>query len=146
MIPRRISKAASITSANTLLPRITIPITVLYFETNYRCTRVEWSRRWMHLISFSVPSNKNPVLDVQVTSRPALTLPSRNRPKKPAPIPRPYDKLPQQHAPNTRAPGYKGPLTKISRPNRPNRPPFRRESTSHDDYTETSPNNSTINR
>ncbi|XP_011267920.1 neurotrophin 1 isoform X1 [Camponotus floridanus] len=93
-----------------------------------------------------VSSNKNPVLDVQVTSRPTFTLPSRNRPKKPAPIPRPYDKLPQQHAPNTRAPGYKGPLTKIGRPNRPNRPPFRRESTSHDDYAETSHSNSTINR
>ncbi|KAL6429264.1 hypothetical protein ACFW04_008166 [Cataglyphis niger] len=92
-----------------------------------------------------VSSNKKPVLEVSVTSRPTFTIPNRNRSKKPASIPRPYDKLPQQHAPNTRAPGYKGPLTKI-RPNRPNRPPFRRESTSHEDYTESSRNSSSINR
>ncbi|XP_029672886.1 neurotrophin 1 isoform X2 [Formica exsecta] len=94
---------------------------------------------------FSVSSNKKPVLDVSVTSRPTFTIPNRNRPKKPSSIPRPYDKLPQQHAPNTRAPGYKGPLTKI-RTNRPNRPPFRRESTSHEDYMESSRNSSAINR
>ncbi|KAM0731327.1 Neurotrophin 1 [Formica fusca] len=92
-----------------------------------------------------VSSNKKPVLDVSVTSRPTFTISNRNRPKKPASIPRPYDKLPQQHAPNTRAPGYKGPLTKI-RTNRPNRPPFRRESTSHEDYMESSRNSSAINR
>ncbi|XP_012061227.1 PREDICTED: uncharacterized protein LOC105624479 [Atta cephalotes] len=89
-----------------------------------------------------VSSNKKSVLEVvNPTSRPSFTLPgSRTRPKKPSPIPRPYDKLPQQHAPNTRAPGYKGPLTKSSRPNRLNRPPYRRESTAHEDYTETSRN------
>ncbi|KAG5309005.1 SPZ protein, partial [Acromyrmex insinuator] len=93
-------------------------------------------------VSFSsVSSNKKPVLEVNPTSRPSFTLPgSRTRPKKPSPIPRPYDKLPQQHAPNTRAPGYKGPLTKSSRPNRLNRPPYRRESTVHEDYMETSRN------
>lgn len=98
-------------------------------------------------VSFpSASSNKKPVLEVSPTSRPSFTLSNRNRPKKPAPIPRPYDKLPQQHAPNTRAPGYKGPLsTKSSRPNRLNRPPFRRESTVHEDYTEAS-HNSTTNR
>ncbi|XP_018368714.1 PREDICTED: uncharacterized protein LOC108764824 isoform X1 [Trachymyrmex cornetzi] len=91
--------------------------------------------------SSHVSSNKNPVLEINPTSRPSFTLPgSRTRPKKPSPIPRPYDKLPQQHAPNTRAPGYKGPLTKSSRPNRHNRPPYRRESTVHEDYTETSRN------
>ncbi|EGI61959.1 Protein spaetzle [Acromyrmex echinatior] len=91
--------------------------------------------------SSHVSSNKKPVLEVNPTSRPSFTLPgSRTRPKKPSPIPRPYDKLPQQHAPNTRAPGYKGPLTKSSRPNRLNRPPYRRESTVHEDYMETSRN------
>ncbi|XP_036144210.1 neurotrophin 1-like isoform X2 [Monomorium pharaonis] len=94
-----------------------------------------------------VSSNKKPVLEISPTSRPSFTLPTRTRPKKPSPIPRPYDKLPQQHAPNTRAPGYKGPLiTKSSRPNRINRPPFRRESTSHEDYTETSRNITANNR
>lgn len=88
-------------------------------------------------------SNKKPVLEINPTSRPSFTIPNRNRHKKPAPIPRPYDKLPQQHAPNTRAPGYKGPLTKGTRPNRLNRPPFRRESTSHvENYTETPMNSS----
>ncbi|XP_077268926.1 neurotrophin 1 isoform X2 [Temnothorax americanus] len=86
-------------------------------------------------------SNKKPVLEISPTSRPSFTN-TRTRPKKPPSIPRPYDKLPQQHAPNTRAPGYKGPLTK-SRPTRLNRPPFRRESTAHEDYTETSRNNTT---
>ncbi|EZA52542.1 uncharacterized protein LOC105281847 isoform X1 [Ooceraea biroi] len=93
-----------------------------------------------------VSTNKKPVVEVS-PSRPSFTLPTRNRSKKPTPIPRPYDKLPQQHAPNTRAPGYKGPLTMGNRPNRLNRPPFRRESTSHvEDYTETSGNNSTNTR
>ncbi|KAH0951615.1 hypothetical protein HN011_009380 [Eciton burchellii] len=91
-------------------------------------------------------SNKKTVLDVS-PSRPSFILPNRNRPKKPAPIPRPYDKLPQQHAPNTRAPGYKGPLAMGNRPNRLNRPPFRREFTSHvEDYTEASGNKSINNR
>jgi len=94
-----------------------------------------------------VSSNKKPVLEISPTSRPSFTLSnSRTRPKKPAPIPRPYDKLPQQHAPNTRAPGYKGPVTKSSRPNRLNRPPFRRESTTHEDYIETSRNSTVNNR
>ncbi|KAL0099059.1 hypothetical protein PUN28_020245 [Cardiocondyla obscurior] len=95
--------------------------------------------------SIHASSNKKPVLEVSPTSsRPSFSLPNRNRPKKPAPIPRPYDKLPQQHAPNTRAPGYKGPLTKNGRPNRLSRPPFRRESTAHEDYADTS-RNSTAN-
>ncbi|XP_025156704.1 neurotrophin 1 isoform X1 [Harpegnathos saltator] len=93
-----------------------------------------------------VSSNKKQVLDVS-PSRPSFTLPGRTRTKKPSPVPRPYDKLPQQHAPNTRAPGYKGPLTKGSRPNRLSRPPFRRESTSHvEDYTEAAGNSSVKNR
>ncbi|XP_066594946.1 neurotrophin 1 [Prorops nasuta] len=94
-----------------------------------------------------VSSNKNPVLEVvSPTSRPPFGLPGRNRLKKPtinsSSIPRPFDKLPQQHAPNTRAPGYKGPLS--SRPGRPNRPPFRRESTSstEQESTESSSNTS----
>ncbi|XP_014477606.1 PREDICTED: uncharacterized protein LOC106746022 [Dinoponera quadriceps] len=93
-----------------------------------------------------VSSNKKPVLEVS-PSRPSFTLPGRTRTKKPSPVPRPYDKLPQQHAPNTRAPGYKGPLTKGSRPTRLSRPPFRRESTSHvEDYTEAPGNSSVKNR
>ncbi|XP_011171396.1 uncharacterized protein LOC105204067 isoform X2 [Solenopsis invicta] len=97
--------------------------------------------------SSHVSSNKKPsVLEINPTSRPSFSL-SRTRPKKPSPIPRPYDKLPQQHAPNTRAPGYKGPLiSKSSRPNRLSRPPFRRESTAHEDYTETSRNSTVNNR
>jgi len=100
-----------------------------------------------HAASYSSgSSNKKTVLDVS-PSRPSFILPNRNRPKKPAPIPRPYDKLPQQHAPNTRAPGYKGPLAMGNRPNRLNRPPFRREFTSHvEDYTEASGNKSINNR
>lgn len=99
-----------------------------------------------HVPFASVSSNKKPVLDVS-PSRPSFTLPNRNRPKKPASIPRPYDKLPQQHAPNTRAPGYKGPLAMGNRPNRLNRPPFRRESIAHiEDYMEASGNSSTSNR
>nr|XP_012228352.1 PREDICTED: uncharacterized protein LOC105675647 [Linepithema humile] len=91
-----------------------------------------------------VPSNKKPILDITPTTRPSFTLPTRTRLKKPASILRPFDKLPQQHAPNTRAPGYKGPLTKGNRPNRLSRPPFRRESTSHaEDFMETSANTST---
>ncbi|XP_017756095.1 PREDICTED: uncharacterized protein LOC108547896 [Eufriesea mexicana] len=88
-------------------------------------------------------SNKKPTLEAS-PSRPTFTLPVRPRPKKPSSTSsRPFDKLPQQHAPNTRAPGYTGPLTKGSRPSRPNRPPYRRESTSHvEDNAETA--NSTI--
>ncbi|XP_011629502.1 neurotrophin 1 isoform X2 [Pogonomyrmex barbatus] len=93
-----------------------------------------------------VSSNKKTVIEISPTSRPSFTLSNRTRPKKPASIPRPYDKLPQQHAPNTRAPGYKGPLTKSNRPNRLNRPPFRRESTSHEDFSETSRNSTSNNR
>lgn len=94
----------------------------------------------------SVASNgKKPGIET-APSRPStsFTLPVRTRQnKKPsATSSRPFDKLPQQHAPNTRAPGYTGPLLK-SRPNRapPSRPPYRRES--HiEDHTETV--NSTI--
>ncbi|XP_017892561.1 neurotrophin 1, partial [Ceratina calcarata] len=75
-------------------------------------------------------SNKKPTID-SAPSRPTFTLPVRPRPKKPSTSnSRPFDKLPQQHAPNTRAPGYTGPLLKGSRPTRNNRP-YRRESTSH---------------
>ncbi|XP_011696408.1 PREDICTED: uncharacterized protein LOC105455058 [Wasmannia auropunctata] len=112
------------------------PVNLLNHVTKYSPT--------LSFDSSHVSSNKKPVLEINPTSRPSFTL-SRPRPKKPAPIPRPYDKLPQQHAPNTRAPGYKGPLTKSSRPNRLTRPPFRRESTVHEDYTENS-RNSTVNR
>ncbi|KAK2580799.1 hypothetical protein KPH14_011533 [Odynerus spinipes] len=82
--------------------------------------------------NIALPSNKRPVIEVSSTSRPSFALPGRTRPKIPSSLHRPFDKLPQQHAPNTRAPGYTGPLTKghSSRPSRPNRPPFRRESTS----------------
>nr|XP_033335470.1 neurotrophin 1-like [Megalopta genalis] len=76
-------------------------------------------------------SNKKP-LEIQ-PSRTSVSLPVRPRPKKPSSSgSRPFDnKLPQQHAPNTRAPGYTGPLSKGPRPSRPSRPPFRRESTLH---------------
>ncbi|XP_012287933.1 neurotrophin 1 [Orussus abietinus] len=89
--------------------------------------------------------NKKPVLDATV-NRPTYSTSGRVRPKKPAPVPRPYDKLPQQHAPNTRAPGYTGgPLLKAPRPNRPNRP-YRRESTSHVEYHGTSRNSTLTDR
>ena len=72
-------------------------------------------------------SAKKPLADVAGSAnRPTFALPGRR--KKPSPPSRPFDKLPQQHAPNTRAPGYKGPIMKIKRPGRPSRP-FRREST-----------------
>ncbi|XP_076162937.1 neurotrophin 1 [Ptiloglossa arizonensis] len=92
-------------------------------------------------------SNKKPVAEA-TPSRPTFTLPMRPRPKKPSSVnTRPFDKLPQQHAPNTRAPGYTGPLLKGSRPVRPNRPPYRRESTSHvEEHTEASNNSSTGNK
>ncbi|XP_008547213.1 neurotrophin 1 isoform X1 [Microplitis demolitor] len=66
-------------------------------------------------------------LDASSSNHPSFVLP-RPRPKKPTTsATRPFDKLPQQHAPNTRAPGYKGPMKSSKRPGRPNRP-FRRES------------------
>ncbi|XP_015601905.1 uncharacterized protein LOC107270945 isoform X2 [Cephus cinctus] len=78
--------------------------------------------------------NKKPLFDLSVTSRPSFGIPGRVRPKKQPSLPsRPFDKLPQQHAPNTRAPGYMGPLLKVNRP-RPSGP-FRRESGSHLDYS-----------
>ncbi|XP_015126757.1 uncharacterized protein LOC107048206 [Diachasma alloeum] len=80
------------------------------------------------------------IADAGSSHRPSFTLPGRpNRPKKPnsSANARPYDKLPQQHAPNTRAPGYKGPVVKgMKRPGRPVRP-YRRDSTG--DEEETSP-------
>ncbi|XP_031841326.1 neurotrophin 1 [Nomia melanderi] len=93
-------------------------------------------------------SNKKPSIE-PTPSRPSITLPIRPRLKKPSPSSsRPFDnKLPQQHAPNTRAPGYTGPLLKGPRPNRPSRPPYRRESTSHaDEQTESLNNSSIVNR
>ncbi|XP_076686553.1 neurotrophin 1 isoform X2 [Andrena cerasifolii] len=92
-------------------------------------------------------SNKKPVVEA-TPSRPTFTLPIRPRPKKPSSSnSRPFDKLPQQHAPNTRAPGYTGPLLKGSRPTRPSRPPYRRESTSHaDEHADTANNSSVGNR
>lgn len=114
----------------------------------HHSTSLERSERpqLTRFFSVAVSSNKKPVLDIS-PSRPSFTLPGRTRTKKPSSVPRPYDKLPQQHAPNTRAPGYKGPLTKGNRPNRLSRPPFRRESTSHvEDYTETPSNSSIKNR
>ncbi|XP_076618905.1 neurotrophin 1 [Colletes latitarsis] len=92
-------------------------------------------------------SNKKPIVEA-TPSRPSFTLPVRTRSKKPSSSnSRPFDKLPQQHAPNTRAPGYTGPLLKGSRPGRPNRPPYRRESTTHvEENTETASNSSIGNR
>ncbi|XP_054002388.1 neurotrophin 1 [Hylaeus anthracinus] len=92
-------------------------------------------------------SNKKPTVDV-TPSRPTFTLPVRTRSKKPSSSnSRPFDKLPQQHAPNTRAPGYTGPLLKGSRPGRPSRPPYRRESSSHvEEQTEPATNSSIGNR
>ncbi|XP_053970288.1 neurotrophin 1 [Hylaeus volcanicus] len=92
-------------------------------------------------------SNKKPTVDA-TPSRPTFTLPVRTRSKKPSSSnSRPFDKLPQQHAPNTRAPGYTGPLLKGSRPGRPSRPPYRRESSSHvEEQTEPATNSSIGNR
>ncbi|KAK0089126.1 hypothetical protein PV325_008983 [Microctonus aethiopoides] len=90
-----------------------------------------------------VGSGSKQIVDASSSNRPSFVLPVRpSRPKKPAgstSIPRPFDKLPQQHAPNTRAPGYKGLIIKsASRPSRPNRP-YRRESTS--DFEDSSSSN-----
>lgn len=92
-------------------------------------------------------SNKKPLSEIS-PSRPTFTLPVRTRPKKQpsSSNSRPFDKLPQQHAPNTRAPGYTGPLLKGSRPSRPSRPPFRRESTSHIEENTESLNSTALNR
>ncbi|XP_034183042.2 neurotrophin 1 [Osmia lignaria lignaria] len=92
-------------------------------------------------------SNKKPLSEAS-PSRPTFTLPVRTRPKKQpsSSNSRPFDKLPQQHAPNTRAPGYTGPLLKGSRPSRPSRPPFRRESTSHIEENTESLNSTALNR
>ncbi|XP_063974037.1 uncharacterized protein Nt1 isoform X2 [Diachasmimorpha longicaudata] len=88
------------------------------------------------LVSPGITKN---IADAGSSHRPSFTLPAKpNRQKKPnsSANARPYDKLPQQHAPNTRAPGYKGPIVKaIKRPGRPVRP-YRREST--DDEADTS--------
>ncbi|XP_031775518.1 neurotrophin 1 [Apis florea] len=81
----------------------------------------------------SVSNSKKPAIETAPGRPTSFTLPVRARQnKKPSTSTssRPFDKLPQQHAPNTRAPGYTGPLLK-SRPNQrgaPNRPPYRRES------------------
>lgn len=115
---------------------------------NYPSSSTSSSNELTEYISFpSISSNKKPVLDVS-SSRPSFTLPGRTRTKKPSSMLRPFEKLPQQHAPNTRAPGYKGPLTKGNRPNRLNRPPFRRDSASDlGEYRgETFSNSSVINR
>ncbi|XP_023316520.1 neurotrophin 1 [Trichogramma pretiosum] len=68
------------------------------------------------------------------TRRPSSSSSSSASSSSSSKIPRPFDKLPQQHAPNTRAPGYKGGHRPSHRPNRP----FRRESALPDtsDYTE----------
>lgn len=77
-------------------------------------------------INFQILVGSKP-LDASSSNHPSFVLP-RPRPKKPTTsATRPFDKLPQQHAPNTRAPGYKGPMKSSKRPGRPNRP-FRRES------------------
>ncbi|XP_046436240.1 uncharacterized protein LOC124188019 [Neodiprion fabricii] len=74
---------------------------------------------------------KKPNPNTTPPGRPVLTPTLRTRAKKPSGASRPFDNLPQQHAPNTRAPGYTGPASKHrSRPNRP----FRRESNTQLDY------------
>ena len=77
---------------------------------------------------FPLTKSKKTILDLSQNRSTYGTMVPGRRLKKPVSISRPYDKLPQQHAPNTRAPGYTGSLTKNTRSNRPNRP-FRREST-----------------
>ncbi|KAF7402311.1 hypothetical protein HZH66_004578 [Vespula vulgaris] len=96
--------------------------------------------------NIGLSSNKRPVIETSSTSRPSFTLPGRTRAKGPSSVHRPFDKLPQQHAPNTRAPGYIGPLNKghSSRPTR-HRPPFRRESLQMEEFSD-NPNNSSLNR
>ncbi|CAL7951869.1 unnamed protein product [Xylocopa violacea] len=91
-------------------------------------------------------NNKKPVVEI-APSRPTFTLPVRTRPKKPSiASARPFDKLPQQHAPNTRAPGYTGPLLKGSRPTRNNRPLYRRESSSYIEEQPETANSTILNR
>ncbi|XP_043274934.1 neurotrophin 1 [Venturia canescens] len=88
-------------------------------------------------------SSKKPLADAGTANRPSYALPGRR--KKPTSPPRPFDKLPQQHAPNTRAPGYKGPIIKSKRPARPSRP-YRRESSADlDDNASSSIESSTGN-
>ena len=97
-----------------------------YFDTPFKIYNDHSPTSSASEEGFSLTKSKTPIVD----SSPNLSgysIPGR-RLKKPTSIPRPYDKLPQQHAPNTRAPGYTGSLTKNTRLNRPNRP-FRREST-----------------
>ncbi|XP_076753938.1 neurotrophin 1 isoform X2 [Xylocopa sonorina] len=91
-------------------------------------------------------NNKKPIIEI-APSRPTFTLPVRTRPKKPSiASARPFDKLPQQHAPNTRAPGYTGPLMKGSRPTRNNRPLYRRESLSYIEEQPETANSTILNR
>lgn len=73
------------------------------------------------------------------SKRPSST---RSRPKKPASSSsRPFDKIPHQHAPNTRAPGYKGSaVSKGSRTKRPLRS-FRRKSAEENHSNSTTVNN-----
>lgn len=88
---------------------------------------------------------KNTHSDSTSLGRPLLTPPLRTRPKKPAggSSSRPFDTLPQQHAPNTRAPGYTGSVSKIrTRLNRP----FRRESNSQLDYPSNEETDTNSNR
>ncbi|XP_048509646.1 neurotrophin 1 [Athalia rosae] len=77
-----------------------------------------------------------------VPSRPTHQPPSRLRPKKqPSGISRPFDNLPTQHAPNTRAPGYTGPKIR-TRPHRP----FRRESNAQLDFSNSAETDSANSR
>ncbi|CAK9798076.1 Neurotrophin 1 [Anthophora plagiata] len=123
------------------------------FVTNEQKDDFEESSKLNYLNKFSGSfdsnlgsSSKKPVIE-GTASRPSFTLPVRPRPKKPTTSSsRPFDKLPQQHAPNTRAPGYTGSLLKGSRPSRPSRPPYRRESTSHIEENTETVNSTILNR
>ena len=133
-----------IISTSLFRPVISIPLSVRGTKKiDFSSSKFAGDKTYIY--NFLVSNSKKPGSIETAPSRPtSFTLPVRTRQnKKPsATSSRPFDKLPQQHAPNTRAPGYTGPLLK-SRPNRApsNRPPYRRES--HiEDHTETV--NSTI--
>ncbi|XP_017791418.1 PREDICTED: uncharacterized protein LOC108573473 [Habropoda laboriosa] len=108
-------------------------------------SKLNYLNKYSGSFDSNLGNNKKPIVE-PTPSRPSFTLPVRPRPKKPiTSSSRPFDKLPQQHAPNTRAPGYTGSLLK-GRPSRPSRPPYRRESTSHTEENAETANSTILNR
>lgn len=97
-----------------------------YFITSLRSYTEQSPSSFASENGFSHTKSNTPIIDMS-QNRSTYIVPGL-RLKKPASISKPYDKVPLQHAPNTRAPGYTGTLTKSTHANRSNRP-FRRDST-----------------